>query len=529
MFCPELDSDTAPETGPFAALLTALPSPAYACAPDGRLLCYNEHAVALWGRRPALNDPADRYCGSHAMLTPDGAPLPHSAGWMALCLERGEAYSDKEIVVLRPDGHARTVLSYVTPLRDSAGRLIAATAVLVDITQRAKAQRATEAALRASEESLRAFFDSNVAGFVQVNAAGRFTRVNDRYCRLTGYSRAELLTMRPFDLDHPDDRATDIELVKNAIADPTGVYDTIKRYVRKDGSLGWVHVAANFFRDEAGRPTHSAGVALDVSAQKTAEQAARRADRTKDEFLATLAHELRNPLASLRNAVELLRRREQDGAWCRDVIERQVRQLARLMDDLLDVSRIAQGKLELRKETLEVADAIKPAVDASRPLFEGRGQQLQLTMEQERTYVEVDGARMTQVLTNLLTNASKFTGGGGTIRVAVDSEPDAVRIRVADTGIGIAPEELTRVFDKYYQVPRRGHGRPGGLGIGLSLVRRLVELHGGSVEARSEGRGRGSEFIVRLPIAAAAPRRVVALEPNVSAMNPLAGARSRPN
>jgi two-component system CheB/CheR fusion protein len=495
-------------------LLAALPAAAYACAPDGRLLHYNEAAADLWGRRPTLGQSAERYCGAHALLAPDGAALPAAHSWMARALRDDAAYRDQELIVVRPDGSRRTVSICVTPLHGADGRLVAATAVLVDITPHVNARHAAEEALRGSEESFRAFFESSVVGFVQVNAQGRFVRVNDRYCELTGYGRRELLEMGPFDLDHPDDRAADLELVKKTVADPSGSYEAVKRYVRKNGTVGWVHVAANYLRDELGRPTQSAGVALDVSERKLAEEALRQADRAKDDFLATLGHELRNPLAPLKNAVELLHQGE-DSAWCRKVIERQVQQLARLIDDLLDVSRIARDKLELRRETLDVSDVVQRAVEATRPLLQSRGQRLIVTPASEPSFVIGDLVRLTQVLTNLLTNAAKFTESGGTIRLGAVREGEIVRISVADTGIGIAKDDLARVFDKYFQSSRRGDRAVGGLGIGLALVRRLVELHGGSVEARSDGLGKGSEFIVRLATVeqprASEPQRLGAL------------------
>ena len=503
MTLPELKIGTAPDAVNYEMLLAALPTPAYACSPDGRLIQYNDHAAALWGRRPKLNHSAERFCGSHAMFSGDGTPLAREASWMARALRDDAPYGEKEIIIARPDGSRRTVLSYVTPVHDADGTLVAATAVLVDVTQHAETRSAAQAALRASEANFRAFFDSKAIGIVQVDPDGRFIRVNDRYCELTGYSRAELLEMRPFDLDPPDDREADREHVRRTIEDPSGVYQTDKRYVRKDGSIGWVHVAANMLRDEAGRPTQSAAVAFDISERKRAEEALQEADRAKDEFLATLAHELRNPLAPLKNAAELLRNPAGEPAWCRDVIERQVNHLSRLIDDLLDVSRITRDKLELRKETVEISDVIRSAVEASRPMIESCGQALLVAPLPESIYVDGDLVRLTQVLTNLLTNAAKFSQGAGAIRLSVGRDGGHVSISIADSGIGITKDELPRVFDRFYQSQRRGARFLGGLGIGLSLVRRLVELHGGTVEARSEGPGCGSEFVVRLPITAA--------------------------
>jgi signal transduction histidine kinase len=252
-------------------------------------------------------------------------------------------------------------------------------------------------------------------------------------------------------------------------------------------------------RDEHARVTRSAAIVLDISERKRAEEALQEADRAKDEFLATLAHELRNPLAPLKNAVELLHNPSAEPAWCRDVIERQVAHLTRLIDDLLDVSRIARDKLELRRTAVEISELIRSAVDASRPTVQSYGQRLVVDLPPESVYVDGDFVRLTQVLTNLLTNAAKFTEGAGTVRLSVASADGEVAISIADTGIGLDAADLTRVFDKFYQSPRRGDKFHGGLGIGLALVRRLVELHGGRVEVFSEGPGRGSEFVVRLP------------------------------
>jgi signal transduction histidine kinase/CheY-like chemotaxis protein len=344
--------------------------------------------------------------------------------------------------------------------------------------------------------------------------------------------------MTPFDLDHPDDRGNDVAHVNEVLADPSGAYRVEKRYVRKDGTIGWVHVSANMLRDEQSRPIQSAAIVLDISERKRAEEALQEADRTKDDFIATLAHELRNPLAPLLNAVELLRNPNAEPAWCRSLIERQVAHLARLIDDLSDVSRIARDKLELRKGPVEIAELIRSAVDASRPTVQSHAQRLLVDLPAENIYVDGDFVRLTQVLTNLLTNAAKFTDGPGTIRLHAAQSGGGAKISVTDTGIGLDDVDLTRVFDKFYQSPRRGDRFIGGLGIGLSLVRRLVELHGGSVEARSEGIGRGSEFVVRLPTIGApaearsdaerpehlreASKRVLIIDDNVDAADSLA-------
>lgn len=229
----------------------------------------------------------------------------------------------------------------------------------------------------------------------------------------------------------------------------------------------------------------------------------READQRKDEFLATLAHELRNPLAPVHNAVQVLRLKGADQPelrWSRDVIERQVDHLTRLIDDLLDISRITRNKLELRKQRVELAEVINGAVEASRPLIEEHGHELTVDLPAAPVYLSGDVVRLAQVFLNLLNNAAKYTDRGGHIRLSAHCSGGEVIVSVKDTGVGIRSESLPRVFQMFYQVDHSLEKAGGGLGIGLSLVRRLVELHGGKVDARSEGAGKGSEFIVRLPV-----------------------------
>jgi PAS domain S-box-containing protein len=492
------------ETRPSArsAAIDVAPVPAYSCDAEGRITGFNERAAALWGRRPALNDIAERFSGAEILLTPDGARLAHEHSPTALAIANARAYEDCETVIVRPDGSRRTALCYATPTFADSSAPTGAITVLIDVTDREERQRQAQHALRESEANFRGFFDSAAVGAVQVNAAGRIVRVNDRYCEITGYSREELLQMSPFDLGHPDDREADTRRVLQAVTHPTGSYHAEKRYVRKDGTTHWVHVAANILRDEMQRPVQTAAVVLDIAERKRAEEALQHADRMKDEFLATLAHELRNPLAPLTSAAELMHAAgPHDNEWCRRVIDRQVRHLTRLIDDLLDVSRITRDKLELRKERIELRDVINDALEASLPMLERCEQTLSTSLPIEPVYLDGDLVRLTQVFTNLLTNAAKFTVEPGAVRVTARRDSNDVWISVEDSGVGIASEDLPRIFDKFYQSATRSERSVGGLGIGLSLVHRLVELHGGDVEARSSGPGEGSEFIVRLPLA----------------------------
>jgi signal transduction histidine kinase/DNA-binding response OmpR family regulator len=239
----------------------------------------------------------------------------------------------------------------------------------------------------------------------------------------------------------------------------------------------------------------------------------RDADRRKDEFLATLAHELRNPLAPIRNALHIMQLADDDGAaieQARSMMERQLKQMVRLIDDLLDVSRITRGKLDLRKERVDLAAVIGNAVDTTRPLIEAAGHSLTVSLPPHPVYLDADPMRLAQVFSNLLNNAAKYTDRGGRLWLTASRDGGDIVIAVRDTGVGIPAEALSTVFDMFAQVDRSLEKSQGGLGIGLTLVKRLVELHGGTVEARSDGPGKGSEFIARLPIVPArkSPRKL---------------------
>jgi signal transduction histidine kinase/CheY-like chemotaxis protein len=234
------------------------------------------------------------------------------------------------------------------------------------------------------------------------------------------------------------------------------------------------------------------------------EQALREADRRKDEFIAMLAHELRNPLVPIRNGIELLKRAQANPGLVdnvRPMMERQIGHMVRLIDDLLDVARIAAGKIELRRERVALAVIVSAAVDAQRAAIESAKLQLEVDLPKDEVLLDADATRLSQVLSNLLHNATKFTPSGGRISVSAKQAPGALRLVVRDSGMGIAPDQLPKIFDLFVQSGARAHNQAGGLGIGLAIARRLIELHGGSIEARSAGVGHGSEFLITLPLA----------------------------
>jgi signal transduction histidine kinase len=247
---------------------------------------------------------------------------------------------------------------------------------------------------------------------------------------------------------------------------------------------------------------------------KAHSEALKEADRRKDEFLATLAHELRNPLAPLRHGLDLLRRSPEsaDGAEIRDIMDRQLVHLVRLIDDLLDVARVSQGKIELRRQTIAAADVVRSAIEASRPLIESANHSLRVDLPQEPVWIDADSTRLAQIVANLLNNAAKYTPHGGRIEVSLRRAGGEAIIAVADNGVGIPPEKQAEVFQLFAQVDHHLDRARGGLGIGLALVKRLVLMHGGAVEAYSAGVGQGSVFTVRLPLAATPDAEALAQE-----------------
>jgi PAS domain S-box-containing protein len=320
--------------------------------------------------------------------------------------------------------------------------------------------------------------------------------------RLFGYAAAEAIG-RPITIiippDRPDEEPALLERLRRG--ERIDHFETVR--VTKDGRRLDISLTVSPIRDATGRVVGASKVARDITQRKQTEAALREADRRKDEFLAILAHELRNPLAPIRNSLHILRLTSQlDPAAERvtDIMERQVNHMVRLVDDLMEVSRITRGKIELRKESIEVAAIVRGAVEISRPFIDASGHQLAIAIPPEPLTVEGDLVRLTQVVANLLNNAAKYTDPGGQIWLTVHREAEGLAISVRDTGTGIPPEMLPRVFELFTQVDRHTARAQGGLGIGLALVKRLVEMHGGSVEARSEGAGRGSEFVVRLPL-----------------------------
>jgi PAS domain S-box-containing protein len=338
---------------------------------------------------------------------------------------------------------------------------------------------------------------------------GRVTTWNAGAERIFGYSQAEIVGQYFSRFFSPEDIQADVPERELHLAATAGRANDDRWLVRKDGARLWCNGVTTALWDEGGRPRGFAKVLRDRTEQKRLEEALhRRAEelahevRQKDEFLAVLAHELRNPLAPVRNALQVIRLRSHDAALVeqmRAMAERQVVYMTHLVDDLLDLSRISRGRMRLGKEPLNIARPVQQAVEGVQPLVRERGLTLSVSLPAETVHLEADLTRLQQVVGNLLSNAAKYTDPGGNIWLTVRQEGSELVLRVRDTGIGIAAEMLPRIFDLFVQAERRLDRSQGGLGIGLTLVRRLVAMHGGTVTAHSEGPGKGSEFVVRLP------------------------------
>ena len=406
-----------------------------------------------------------------------------------------------------------------------------------DITQR----RRDEAALRESEQRLRLALAAAQMGTWSWRVKADIHHRDENLNRLLGLEPVEsdVPIEQFFSHIHPDDR----DRVRTAFDATVRQGYNLKidfRVVWPDGQVRWLSDQGDIFG--VGDERYLAGACVDITDRKQMEEALREADRRKNEFLATLAHELRNPLAPIRNSLNILRLgRNHDETTDRmhEMMDRQVNLMVRLVDDLLEVSRITRGKVELRKERVELSTVVRNAIETSRPLIDRAKHQLSIRLPTEPLILDADPVRLAQALANLLNNAAKYTHPGGQIHLDARCESDWVVITVRDNGIGIPSELLSKVFDLFMQADHASEHAQGGLGIGLTLVRSLVNKHGGSIDVHSEGTGKGSEFVVRLPLADGRPstrqsqetpdkrpptitsRRIVVVDDNRDAANSL--------
>lgn len=513
---------------------------------DGIIVSWNKGAERLYGYT------AEEIVGKPlALLVPPD--LPDELPRIMQRLRRGERIEHFETVRVRKDGSRLDMSLTISPIKDAQGKIIGASKIARDITKQKHTQNTTRfladasaalAELTDPESSLQRIASLAVPQFAD-------------WC-IVDMQESEA-SLRRLAIVHGD--PAKVQLARELFdrnpplpADPYGVMN-----VFRTGASEWsATLPDSWLASRAGDEEHlrilqgwglksyicvplrsrgktlgvltfataESGRVYDADDLRAAEDLAARAviaienatlltalketDRRKDEFLAMLAHELRNPLAPIRNGVQILRAKGPpvpELRWAWEVIDRQVHHMIRLVDDLLDVSRITRGKIELRKERVSLTTVVNSAVEASRPLIEKWNHELTVTLPAEPIYLDADPTRLSQVLLNLLNNAAKYTEERGRIWLTAERQDDSVILRVKDTGIGIPQEMFPRIFDIFTQVDRSLERSRGGLGIGLALVQSLVEMHGGKVEVYSDGPGKGSEFIVRLPVAPESRRR----------------------
>jgi PAS domain S-box-containing protein len=462
---------------------------------DGVIQSWNAGAERLFGHT------AEQAVGRHISLVIPPDRLAEEDRIIA-SLKAGERIDHYETERLRSDGQRIPVSLTISPIRDAAGVVVGASKIARDVTERRRTEAERDKFVTLVENS------TDFIGMCDLDAVPFF--VNRAGLELVGLDSIEQARRTPVrDFFFPEDQPRIMEeFFPQVLQDGHGEVEVRFRHF-KTGAARWMAYKVLTVTDAAGKPVALATVSQDVTERRRMEDDLRslaadlsEAAHRKDEFLAMLAHELRNPLAPLSNAVQVLRRGGGDGDSVQsasEMLERQVKQMTRLVDDLLDMSRITSGKIELRKERVELAPIVEQAVEAARGLYASMNHELTVTAPAQPVHLEADPARLAQVLGNLLSNAAKFTDKGGHVWLTVERDGAQAAIRVRDTGIGITAEQRPRIFEMFVQVDTSLERSRDGLGIGLTLVKTLVEMHGGTVEARSEGLGRGSEFVVRLP------------------------------
>jgi PAS domain S-box-containing protein len=460
--------------------------------PEGRVLTWNPGAQRLKGYEPF------EIIGKHfSIFYPQEA---RERKWpeqeLRIASVQGR-FEDEGWRVTRDGGRfwANVVL---TALRDERGELIGFSKITRDLTER----RRQEESLRQSEERFRLLVEGvkDYAIFM-LDPRGHVASWNAGAERIKGY-RADEIIGRHISTFYPQE-ALDRKWPEHEleVAGREGRFEDEGWRVRKDGSMFWANVIITAVHDRHNTLRGFAKVTRDLTESKRADEL-RSTERRSREFLAMLAHELRNPLAPIAAALQVLLRgpaQDTEGELAKRVMQRQLGQLTRLVDDLLDVSRVTQSAIQLRMRPLDLVETVRQAADSARHWIDSHGHELILDLPSAPVRTVADEERINQVLANLLNNAAKYTPLGGHITVSLEVSGGEAEIRVRDTGIGISPDLLETVFDLFVQGERSLARTEGGLGVGLTLVKQLVHLHGGSVEARSEGPGRGSEFVVRLP------------------------------
>ena len=470
--------------------------------------------------------------------TPEGLAAGELSTEMAQAAQAGRA--ERESVRIRKGGERFWVNEIMTAIHDGAGQLVGFTKISRDITERKVAERL----IRDSQQRLQIVLDSIADhAIITTDPQGRITGWNPGAQQLFGHTAEEAIGQSLAIIFTTEDRATDQLEAELALARGQGRAPDERYHLRKDGSRLYVSGVLSPLYEADDELVGYVKVARDLTQRRGMEQALREADRRKDEFLAMLAHELRNPMSTIRSGLQILTLTDEHdqttgptvgrAASTVALMNRQTDQLVRLVDDLLDVSRISQGKIELKPQRVNLVEVVAQAAESLQVFFQEQGRRLHIDLPSAPIYVKGDGARLSQVVTNLLTNGARYTEEGGQVwlslrhqagmsrrsdrsagavrRGTVDHEPlnsQEALIQVRDNGIGLAADQLVSIFELFVQVDNSLARSKGGLGLGLTLVKRLVELHGGRVEARSEGIGKGSTFGVHLPTLIAAAEQV---------------------
>ena len=463
---------------------------------DGNIQSWNAAAERLFAYK------AEEAIGRHISLVIPPERVDEEDEIIA-SLKAGKRIEHYETERVRSDGERITVSLTISPIKDDAGNVVGASKIVRDVTERKRVERDREMFVTLIENTTDFIGMSDRKGFpFFINRAG---------LQMVGLDSIEEARGTPVqEFFFPEDQQwISNEFFPSVLENGHGEVEIRFRHF-KTGEPRWMAYKVLTLKDSENQAIGFATVSQDITDRKRLEDNLRllaadlsENDRRKNEFLATLAHELRNPLAPMSNMLEVLKRADGNAEILKrahETIERQLGQMVRLVDDLLDLNRITHDRLELRRSEVEFSSVIQQAVEVARPLIDAAGHQLTVSLPDEPIYLNADRTRLAQVFGNLLNNSSKYTKPGGTLSLTAKRCGDEVAVTVKDNGAGIPADKLDSIFDMFMQVDRTAERSQGGLGIGLTLVKRLVEMHGGTIEPRSAGEGTGSEFVVRLPV-----------------------------
>jgi PAS domain S-box-containing protein len=462
---------------------------------DGIIQSWNEAAEQLFGYT------AEEAVGRHITLVIPPERIAEEDQIIA-SLKAGQRIEHFETQRVHKNGGRIDVSLTISPIKDDSGTVFGASKIARDITERKSAESERQKFVTVIENS------TDFIGMCDLEGIPFFiNRAGLEMVGLENIEEARQTTVREFFFPEDQEMLMN-DFFPSVLKDGHGETEIRFRHF-KTGHARWMAYKVLTLTDAVNNPVGFATVSQDVSERKRMEDNLRRlafdlaeTDRRKNEFLATLAHELRNPLAPMSNMLEVLKRANGDGEVLKrahETLERQLVQMVRLVDDLLDLSRVTHDRLELRRTEVELSSVIQQAIEAAHPLLDAEGHTLTVDLPNEPIYLNADRARLAQVFSNLLNNSSKYTKPNGAISVVAKQVGAEVLVTVKDNGAGIPPDKLSTIFDMFMQVDKSAERSQSGLGIGLTLVKRLTEMHGGTIEARSAGEGKGSEFIVRLP------------------------------